>query len=502
MKVMPRNPSRAALIAGLLLAIAPCAAAQQAQESVTTPDAPSTTAAPTFPQAPAAMQSSAAPQKLTLDDAIAIALRNNLSVLVSGEQIAQDEGARVRAQAELLPQVSAHALVNRQDINLHALGFNFTIPNLTIPSVIGPFNNFDFRAYASETIVDRRANHTLKAAEDQKDSAKLDYQDTRDQVVRQTAALYLTAQAAEAQTEAASSQVDTSAANEKLANDQHAAGLATAVDVLRAQVQLAHDQQSVLIARNNYETALIALARYLGLPPGTPLELAEPLEFHPLQPPDVEPAIARALQARSDYRALADQREAIMEQQKASHARYYPTLTANGNYGGIGDTISNVPPTFLVQATLSVTLFDRDRKGEREELDSQLRAINDQIGDMARGIEQDLRTALLNLQSTEEQVKVAEQSLDLAQKELTLAEDRFRNGLSDNIEVITAQNSVAEAQDDRIQAIAQHSDASMALARAMGSTEADFRNYLGDSPSSAPFSTPPATPTAAPSGTR
>jgi outer membrane protein TolC len=482
------------LAAGLLFAGAPYAAGQQFQEATSIlAEAPAPRVAPTDdlpPAPPARADSSSAPQKLTLEDAITLALRNNLGVLVSGEQIQQDEGARVRAQAPLLPEVTGHILTNEQDVNLHALGFNFMIPGITIPSVIGPFSNFDFRVYGSQTIVDRHAIHTLRAAEDQTGAAKLDYQDTRDQVVRETAALYLIAQQAEAQTEAASSQVDTSTAMEKLARDQHDVGLATAIDILRAQVQLAHDQHSVLVARNNYEVALIALARYLGLAPGTPIELTDGLEFHPTPPPDIEPAIAQALQARSDYRALAAQRGAIEEQQKASHARYYPTLTANGNYGAIGSSLEHMPGTFLVQATMSITLFDRDRTGEREQLDSQLREVNDQIGDMARGIEQDLRTAVLNVHSTEDQVAVADQSLDLAQKELTLAEDRFRNGLTDNIEVITAQNSVAEAQDDRIVAIAQHADAQMALARAMGGTESDFQNYLG---------APPAAPSAPPS---
>ena len=494
MMAMRKNRTRAALIAGVFLATAPYAAGQQATSVLAEAPVPQIAPAPASPPTPASMDSSVAPEKLSLEDAIALALRNNLGVLVAGEQIQQDEGARERAKSALLPQVTAHALINEQDINLHALGFNFNIPGITIPSVIGPFTNIDFRAYGSQVIVDRQDTHTLRASEETKAAAKLDYQDTRDQVVRETAALYLTAQEAEAQVEDASSRVDTSTANEKLARDQHAVGLATAVDILREQVQLSHDHQSVLVARNNYETSLMALARYLGLAPGTPIELADRLEFHPLAPPDVESALAQALQARSDYRALSVQRAAIVEQQRASHARYYPTLVANGNFGALGDKFDSLPPTFLAQATLSITLFDRDRTGEREELDSQLRQVNDQIGDMARGIEQDLRTALLNLQSAEDQVAVAQQSLDLAQKELALAEDRFRNGLSDNIEVITAQNSVAEAQDDRIVALAQHADARMALARAMGGTESDFKNYLG-AQSSEP---PPATSTTAP----
>jgi outer membrane protein TolC len=491
MMAMQKNRTRAALIACVLLATAPYAAGQQATSVLADAPVPQVAPAPAAPVAPVSMDSSSAPQRLSLEDAIALALRNNLGVLVAGEQIQQDEGARVRAKSPLLPQVTAHALVNEQDINLRALGFNFSIPGITIPSVIGPFTNIDLRVYGSQAIVDRQDTHTLRASEDTKAADKLDYQDARDQVVRQTAALYLMAQEAEAQTETASSQADTSVANEKLARDQHGAGLATEVDVLRAQVQLSHDRQSVLVARNNFETSLMALARYLGLAPGTPIELAEGLEFHPLPPPEVESALAQALQARSDYRALAVQRAAIVEKQKASHARYYPTLDANGNFGAIGDKVDSLPPTFLVQATLSITLFDRDRTGERIELDSQLRQVNDQIGDMARGIEQDLRTALLDLQSAEDQVAVANQSLDLAQKELTLAEDRFRNGLTDNIEVITAQNSVAQAQD---------ADARMALARAMGGTESDFKNYLG-APSSEPTTTPPATPSIVPSTT-
>ncbi|MGC1187977.1 MAG: TolC family protein [Candidatus Acidiferrales bacterium] len=501
------------MIAIVLFAAAPYAVAQQPSAVVTEAPQPQTpqpmqAAPPAAPPAPAPMQSSAATQQLTLEDAIALALKNNLSVLVSGEQIQQDEGARIRAQAPLLPQVTGHIYANEQDINLHALGFNFMIPGITIPTVIGPFSNFDFRAYATQSIVDRQATHTLRASVDTKNAAKLDYQDTRDQVVRETAELYLMAQESEAQVEAASSRVDTSTSMEKLANDQHTQGLATAVDVLRERVQLAHDQQSVLVARNSYETSLMALARYLGLPPGTPLALAEPLEFHPLPPPDVEPALAQALQARSDYRALASQRDSIVEKQKASHARYYPTFGVSGNYGALGDKLNQMAPTFLAQATLQITLFDRDRTGERIQLDSQLRQINDQIGDMARGIEQDLRTALLNLQSAEDQVAVANQSLDLAQKELNLSQDRFRNGLADNLEVITAQNSLAQAQDDQIVALAQHSDARMALARAMGGAEADFKNYLGapsaapTTPSTAPPSSPPPAPATIQPGTR
>jgi len=420
-------------------------------------------------------------QRLTLAGAIQIALKTNLSVRVADARVDQAEGTRERAKAALLPEVTGHIYANQQTVNLRALGFSFQLPGLTLPTVIGPFDNYDFRLYGSQVLVNRQLTHTLKAADDQKQSAALDYEDSRSMVVRQTAALFLDGQAAQAEVESAESRVETSQALEKLARDQHDQGLATGVDVLRAQVALEHDQQNLLVARNQYQIALISLARYIGISPGTPIALAEPLEFHHLEVPNADQTLSDALRARADYRSLDAQRQALVEQEKASHARYYPTLQATGNYGAFGRELYQLPGTGVIQATLSIDLFDRDRNGERKQLESQLKQLDDQIDDLSRGIEQELRTAVLDLQSAEDQVRVTEESLDLAQKELALATDRFRNGLTDNIEVITAQNSVAEAQQDRIEALARHTDARMALARAMGANETNYSNYLGES---------------------
>jgi outer membrane protein TolC len=417
----------------------------------------------------------AIPQRLTLQEAIGLALKKNLSVRVAGTEVDESEGARERRRASLLPHVSGDALANRQNIYLGAIGISVPI----IPSVVGPFAHYDFRLAANQALIDRQAYHNWKASEKQAQAAKLSYQDTRDLVVREAAGLYLDAQAAAAEVEAAESRVATSQTLEKLARDQHDQGMATAVDVVRAQVQLARDRQSLLVARDAYQTSLLALARFLGLSPGTPLELAERLEFHRVPEPEIAQALHAALEARSDYRSLFTQRESLIEQQKASRARYLPKLSINGDYGPQLRTFSSVAGIGEIQGTLTFTLFDRDRNGEQKELESRVQRLSAQIDDLARGIEQDLRKALLDLHSTENQVAVTEAELNLAQRELTLAQDRFRNGVTDNIEVITAQDALASAQDDRIMALAQHADAGMALARALGATEQIFRTYLG-----------------------
>jgi len=428
-----------------------------------------------------------APRRLTLREAIAIALKQNLSVRVASAQEEESEGTQARRRAALLPHVTGEAIANRQNIDLAAMGISFpriSLPTLgfsfAVPSVVGPFAHYDSRLLASQSLIDRRAYHNWKASERQEEAAKLNYQDARDLVVRQAAGLYLDSQASAAEVEAAESRVTTSETLEKLARDQHAQGLATAVDVVRAQVQLARDQQNLLVARNTYQTSLLALAHFLGLSPGTPLELAEPLKFHHVESAGPEQALRSALEVRSDYAALLKQRESLLEQLKASRARYYPTLSVNADYGAIGRQFSSMAGTGEVQGTLTVSLFDRDRAGEKTELQGQVKRLDAQLDDLNREIEQELRTALLDLESTESQVSVTEAALHLAERELSLAQDRFRNGVTDNIEVVTAQTTLASAQDDRIMALAHHADAVMALVRSLGGTEKIYQTYLGE----------------------
>jgi len=415
------------------------------------------------------------PQKLTLKDAIDLALKKNVGVQVSATEVSEAEGTRTRALAALLPHASGDVLANLLKNNLSIEGISFP----GIPMTVGPYAYYDFRLFGSQAIVDRQAVHNWRASIQEEKAAKLSYQDTRDLVVREAAGLYLQCETAEAEIEAAQSRVQTSQALEKLARDQHDQGLATAIDVVRSQVQLARDQQSLLVAQNNYQTSLLALARFLGLSPGIPIELAEKLQFQHIGAPDIEQALPAALAARDDYRALFNEQQSLLEQQKASHARYLPTFSVAGNYGAAGRNFGAMPSSGGIEGVLSITIFDKDRTGEQQQLESRVERLKAEIDDLARGIEEDLRKATLDIHSAEQQVGVTQSALDLALRELNLAEDRFRNGVTDNIEVITAQDALTTAQDDHIAAIAQHEDARAALARALGATEKNYGTYLG-----------------------
>jgi outer membrane protein TolC len=420
----------------------------------------------------AANTASAQPQdaatvRLTLKQAVDLALNNNVGVLIARADVDETGGTRLRRLAALLPHATADTFVNRQNRNLAVAGLS--IPN--IPNVVPPYTFMDFRVSAAEMLIDRQAYHDWKASAKVEAGATLSYQDMRDLVVREAAGLYLTGQSAAAAVAAADAHVVISVSLERLARDQRDQGLATGVDVVRAQVQLARDRQRALVARNAYQNSLLSLARFVGLGLGTPFELAEPLVFEHVDAPGISDAVNSALASRADYQALLAQHDALDEQRQSVHARALPKLSVNGDYGALGRSFGSLPGIGEVQATVTISLFDRDRAGAQQEVSGRLHAINEQLADLARGIEQELRKAVLDLESTDEQVHVDEAAVDLATRELALAQDRFRDGVSDNIEVIAAQDALAQTQDERINALARHADARVALARARGGTE-------------------------------
>ncbi len=425
--------------------------------------------------APAARADEGTPMRLTLQQAVELAVKNNIGVLLAKAGVDEAAGTRERRLAALLPHTLADSLVNYQNRNLAAVGLS--IPG--VPTVVPPFSFIDFRVGASQPLVDRQAYHDWRASIRSEAGAALTYADARDLVIREAAGLYLAAQAAAADGDAASARVTTSVTLEQLARDQRDQGLATGVDVVRAQVQLARDRQHLLVTTNAYQNALLSLGRFLGLDLARPIELAEPLRFDRAAAPDIADAVRRALAARADYLALAAQRDALEEQQRATDARALPRLSVSGDYGALGRTSGPLPGIGQIQATVSMTLFDRDRTGALRELGSRLQRVNDEIADLARGIEQDVRKAALDLQSAADQVEVADAAVDLASRELALAEDRFRNGVSDNVEVVQAQDAVAATRDDRTTALARHADARLALARALGASAQAVSSFGG-----------------------
>lgn len=426
--------------------------------------------------ASSAFGDSLSPRVLSLDEAITMGLQTNVNVVIAAARVDEAAGGLERRKSAYLPHLRIETPVAYQTRNLKVMG----IPDIPgVPSIVGPYTTYDFRVYGDQTLFDLQSYYNIKAGEKDKEARVNDYEDIRSLIIRQVAVNYISAQYTAARVETAESRVKTSEALEELARHQKEAGIADGLDVLRAQVQLANDRQNLLITRNSYQQVLLVLARSIGHDMSIPIVPADKLAFKRIDPPRIEQAVRTALENRPDYQSLFSQRESIEEQIRSTRSRYLPKVIISGNYGGSGKVIDDIEGSGMIQANLVMSLFDTDRKGERLQLESRLKQVEQQIADQRRGIEQDIREALLDLQSAEEQVKVALIGIELAEKELQFAGDRFQNGVANNIEVVKAQDSLSRAHDNNINALAKHAEAKIALAKALGNTDKTYRLFLG-----------------------
>ena len=405
-----------------------------------------------------------APLRLTIDEAIERGLRANLQVLVAETHLEEAQATGQRARALLLPKVFGETSASLQNRSLRAFG----ISGPGIPTVVGPFSLFDFRFSVSQPLFDLSAYHLWKGSRRQEEAARLSYDDARSLIRRVVSRLYLTAQSAEARTDAALSRVKTAEALVKLARDRREVGVATGVDVLRAEVALTNGRQRLLEAENDSRQARLRLARAIGVSLSTPIELSETLTLVPAPALEPDAELAGALSRRADYLALAAQRRAALAEVKSVKSRRLPRVDVRANYGGLGRNLGEIDATGAIQGTISVPLFDRDRGGEIAQLEARLRRVEHQLADLRVGVEQDLREALLNLESAAAQVEVARHGEELAERELELSRARFETGVTNNIEVTNAQDALARAQENSILALARHADARSALERALG----------------------------------
>ena len=419
-----------------------------------------------------------APRKLSLDEAIQLGLKNNLSALQAGTNNSLARVERIRALSALLPTVDGSAGEYVQEINLATFGFHFP----GVPSIIGPFAYSDVRASASMNLVDWSARKNLRAAEQNQKAVALSGQDARDLVVEAVANSYLSIIAAAARVEAARSEAATAQALYERARDQHAAGVSPAIDELRAQVEWRSRQQQLLAAQNLFSKDKLTLARVTGWPPAQDFELSDTAPYAPLEGLTPEQMLDRAHQSRGDYLSLKAQIQAAETSREAALAERYPKLALEGNYGANGVNTAQLHPTFAFVGSVKVNIFDGGRiHADVAQADIEIRQRNDELGSLDRHIEVDIRSALLDLKSAADQVAVARDNLDVANQTLTQARDRFTAGVTDNIEVVQAQDSVANAQEALISSMYAHNLAKVTLARAVGMTDTNLKQFMGTS---------------------
>jgi outer membrane protein TolC len=407
---------------------------------------------------------------LSLAQAITLAIENNLATLLAKEREQEARGLEIEARSGLLPNISGTAYQASITENLAALGFTGAkFPGFT-STFLGPFKNFDARARLQQTIFNLSAIRNYQAGKARMRAAQLEESLAREQVAVFASLAYLESMRADRSVSAAQANVDLAQALFKLAQDQRDAGIATGVDVTRAEARLAQEQVRLSRSQTDSEEARLQLERIVGLPLGSSFSLTDQLTFA-LEPlPTIETAVATAADARPEIRvAEADVRVSDYEK-RAAQAEQLPSLEFLGDYGISGITpVTSALPTRRYEIQLDVPIFNGGlTRGRIQVASSRERQAELQLASVQGQVEEDVRLAYSALRTTADAVRAADLSVTLAERELQMARDRFRAGLGDNIELVTAQAALANARSDQVAALAAYNAARLNLAAALG----------------------------------
>jgi outer membrane protein len=421
-------------------------------------------------QVPGAAKISAGPSTISLEQAIKLAIENNLATLLAKERRNEARGFAKEARAGLLPNISGAAYQASITENLAGLGFTpGRFPGFT-STFIGPFNNFDARVRLEQTIFSLSALRNFQAGRAGVRVAEMEEDLAREQVATFTSLAYLESMRADRAVSAAQTNVTLAQTLLKLAQDQRDAGIATGVDVTRAETRLAQEQVRLSRAQTDSEQGRLQLQRIVGLPLGGPLTLTDPLRFVIETLPAIETAVAQAEDTRAEVRVAQAQVTEAVYQQRAARAEQLPSLEFLGDYGVSGITPTNSDlPTRRAAVQLNVPIFNGGlTRGRIQVASSRASEAELQLASTRGQVEEDVRLAFAGLRTTAETVRAADLAVSLAERELEMARDRFRAGVADSIEVVTAQTVLANARLDQVTALAVYNSARLNLAAALG----------------------------------
>jgi outer membrane protein TolC len=413
---------------------------------------------------------------LSLEDAVARGLGQNLGGLLSADAVSGARGERWQALSALLPNLTTATSFGVRQTDLKAT-IGIDVPGH--PPIIGPFGVFDTRAYLDQSLFDWERIERARSSAAQVKSAQYSYKNARELIVAVVVSNYLLVIADQSQVESALAQRDTAKVLLEQTTDQKRAGLAAKVDVLRSDVELQAREQRLIVARNSLAKQKLVLARAIGLPAGQAFDIATAVAYQPLTTSTLDEALQQAYASRADYKGQIEQMRSAELQKKAASAERYPALSAVADYGSIGTNFASNHGTVNAAAVLRIPVFQGGRvHGDNLAADSILAGAKQRLEDLRASIDQEVRDAFLDLQDTAQEVSVEKNAVRLATETLEQSRDRFASGVTDNIEVVQAQEFLADADDAYIASLYRYNTAKISLARATGVAESNYALFL------------------------
>lgn len=411
----------------------------------------------------------AAPLRLSLGDAVRSAVERSAVAQLARLRVEESRARVGQARAALLPNLSADILQSGRTFNTATFGLELPgfDPN---GQVEGPVNTIDFRGKIGQTIFDQAAHARLTAARSAVTASDAEATAAAEQAAATAGVAYVRALRAEAQLRSRVADSSLSAELLGIARDLLESGVGIALDVTRAQSQLAAARAQIIAARNDRSRARLELLRAIGVPLDTPVELTDSLGAPGRDSlPDEQRAVETALRERADVRAAREQMNAVHNQIRAIRAERLPTLGLVADHGVIGKNPAHLLSTYTWGVQVSVPVFDGARRSSRiAEQSAVERELDVRERDLRSQVTVEVRSALLDIASAREQVEAGRERVGLAEQEVSQARERFAAGVTGNADVISASLSLSAARTALVDIEASYEAARIALARAQG----------------------------------
>jgi len=419
---------------------------------------------------------------LTLADAVKLGLAANLGILTADDTARASRAQRLRALSNLLPSVSIDASETSTQINLAAFGFKFNIPpgiGFSIPTVVGPFEYSQLLGNLSQSVYDPVERRNWHASQESERASHLSARDARELVVLAVAGAYLQTIATDARVVSQRAQVDNAQAVYRQAEVRKEAGTNARIDVTRTLVELRGQQQRLNALQSDLRKEKLGLARLIGLPLDRELTLSDQLAFNPPAMPEAAGAVQQAFQKRWDLQAAASQVRAAEIVVSAARAERLPSASLTADYGVLGPSPISNHGVYTVTGAINVPVFQGGRvKADVEQAEATLHQRQAELADQRGRVEQDVRTALIELETAIGEVRLAENNRGFAAETLREARDRFNAGVATTVEVVQAQEQVASAESDYISGLFAFDLARLSLSRSLGEAETDLPTLL------------------------
>lgn len=402
---------------------------------------------------------------MTLEESVRTALDNNYSIKQQEAEYDSAVWARHQARRSFGPTVNWQSTATKmggkyyEDMLKLSRNYGNTL-SLTMPIYTGG-----------------QLEGAIKAADLAMNANELGLELSKQQVKAATMSAYYQALQAKNQIKVAQDSVNTLTEHLKNVNAQYTVGTVAKSDVLGTQVQMANAEQNLINANNSYDVAIASLNNVMGLPTDTELNLTDSLDYNVYEIP-LEECTAYARSNRPDV-LIADYQVAIAEAGvQQAKAGYMPKVSAQASKSWAGDSPFGSEETdqrygqsnnWTAGLVVSWDIWDNNvtqskvNQSKAAVAKAEAAAENTrQSGDL------EVRTAYLNLKAAEKSINTTQVAVDKAQEDYKIAQVRYAAGVGTNLDVMDAEEKLAQAQTNYYTALYNYNSSKAALDKAMG----------------------------------